>query len=257
MANVIYGDCLEVVPTLGKFDFVFADPPFNIGMEYSGYKDNRTDFNEWLACIVATLWKATSGVLCLHGPDKLADVYIQTAAQLGFLDRRIAWLNWHYRFGVCQRNRWIDTRCHCLVFAKSQPHTWNPDAVLVPSDRATTYADKRIEETANGGLRLPGTVWGVPSDGEGWGRVQGNNRERVKVSPNQLPEKYLERLLLAYTNTGDTVLDPFAGSGTTAVVAEALGRQATTIDISADNIKAVRQRLAKGACRVAKIGGAA
>jgi site-specific DNA-methyltransferase (adenine-specific) len=61
---------------------------------------------------------------------------------------------------------------------------------------------------------------------------------------------YLERLIRAYTNPGDRVLDPFGGSGTTAVVAQALGRDCTTTDISEENCKSIEDRLEKGAVRV-------
>jgi len=186
--------------------------------------------------------------MALHGPDDLAEAYVVAQRRLNM--RRIAWINWHYRFGQCGRSNWLDARCHCLIFAKHDEWTWNPDDVLVDSDRKTQYADKRIHETANGGQRLPGTVWGIPSDGQYWGRIQGNNKERRHGHPNQLPEVYLERLILAYTNPGDHILDPFAGSGTTSVVADALARECVTIDVSEPNVNSVRERLAIGAVRV-------
>ncbi len=68
--------------------------------------------------------------------------------------------------------------------------------------------------------------------------------------PNQLPEVYLERLLRAYTNPGDRVCDPFGGSGTTAVVADALGRDCVTCDISPENCESILERLKLGAIRV-------
>jgi DNA modification methylase len=74
-------------------------------------------------------------------------------------------------------------------------------------------------------MRVPGNVWGIPSDGEYWGRVQGNSKERRQGHPNQLPEVYLERLIRAYTDENDIVVDPFVGSGTTPVVARALKRR--------------------------------
>jgi site-specific DNA-methyltransferase (adenine-specific) len=245
--TVLCGDCRAVVPTLGKFQFVFADPPFNIGQPYSDYVDDREDYAEFTLEWIAACWAACEGVMALHGPDDLAEAYLVAARKLGML--RIAWINWHYRFGQCTRSNWIDARCHCLIFAKQEQWTWNPEAVLVASDRVA-YRDNRIHETANGGQRLPGTVWGVPSDGPCWGRVQGTSTERWGRHPNQLPEVYLERLLRAYTNPGDRVLDPFAGSGTTAVVATALGRQCVTVDISQANCDSVRERLRKGTVRV-------
>ena len=164
MSEVLHGDCREIIPTLGKFDFVFADPPFNIGHPYNGYDDKRDDFDPFIGECVEACWEACDGVLALHGPDDLAELYLTTARRLGM--RRIAWLNWHYRFGQCGRSNWIDARCHCLVFAKHGEYTWNPEAVLVESDRSSKYADKRIDDHARGGQRLPGTVWGVPSDGK-------------------------------------------------------------------------------------------
>ena len=247
-ADVIQGDCREVVPTLGKFDFILGDSPFNVGMPYKGYIDKRDDFPEFMAEWIKVCWEACDGVMALHGPDNLAWHFLQAAQRLQM--RRIAWVNWHYRFGQCGRTNWIDARCHCLIFAKHKRWTWNPDDVLVDSDRATTYGDKRIHDTKNGGKRLPGTVWGVPSDGPYWGRVQGNSNERRKGHPNQLPEVYLERLIRAYTNPGDRILDPFAGSGTTAVVAQALGRSCVTTDISKESCESVKERLKKGAVRV-------
>lgn len=246
--EIIHGDCRDIVPTLGQFDFVFADPPFNIGHGYNGYHDRRDDFDDFTLDWISVCWQACDGVIALHGPDDLAELYLIAARRLGM--RRIAWVNWHYRFGQCSRSNWIDARCHCLIFAKGDQWTWNPDSVLVESDRASKYGDKRIHDTDNGGQRLPGTVWGVPSDGPYWGRVTGNSTERRQNHPNQLPENYLRRLLLAYTNPGDRVLDPFAGSGTTATVAASLDRSCVTIDVSAVNCDSVRERVARGAVRV-------
>jgi DNA modification methylase len=247
--EVLCGNSIKLVPTLGKFDFIFADPPFNIGQQYN---DSRADFSKFTRRWIEVCWDAlrSRGVLALHGNDSLAAMYVRTAARLKM--RRVAWVIWHYRFGQCGRSNWINAHCHCLIFAKSRNHTWNAKSVLVPSDRATIYADKRIHETESGGTRVPGTVWGVPSDGRNWGRVQGNNRERRKGHPNQLPEKYLRRLIRAYTNRGDRILDPFGGSGTTAVVAGALKRRCVTIDISEENCDSIRDRIKKGACTHSK-----
>lgn len=244
--EILCGDCRQLVPQLGRFDFIFADPPFNIGHPYVGYVDRRDDFDTFTAEWIERCWTACEGVMALHGPDDLAEAYLAHARRLGM--RRIAWVNWHYRFGQCRDTNWIDARAHCLVFAKRNPPKWRPDAVLVDSDRVA-YGDPRIHESKRGGKRVPGTVWGIPSDGPYWGRVNGNSLERRPGHPNQLPERYLERLLLAYTDPGDRVLDPFAGSGTTATVAAALGRPCVTIDVSPDTCRSVAARVEAGAVR--------
>lgn len=254
--KAIHGDCIEWIPKaaakVGGFDFIFADPPFNIGQNYTGYEDLQPekDFQMFIWEFVQRCWRALkpNGVMCLHGPDYLAERYLIIGMEMKW--KRIAWINWHYRFGQHQANNWIDSRCHCLVYAKGATHTFNADAVMVPSDRASKYDDPRTQNTETPGMRLPLTVWGIPSDGPYWGRVQGNNVERQKDCPNQLPEVYLERLIRAYTNVGDTVLDPFGGSGTTAVVANALNRNVVTIDVSSYNVNLIIDRVKKGAVRV-------
>jgi adenine-specific DNA-methyltransferase len=245
--EILRGDCRRLVPTLGRFDFVFADPPFNIGHPYVGYVDRRDDFDSFTAEWIEACWAACDGVMALHGPDDLAEAYLSHARRLGM--RRIAWVNWHYRFGQCRDTNWIDARAHCLVFSKRTAWKWRPDAVVVDSDRVAC-GDPRVHESKRGGKRVPGTVWGVPSDGPFWGRVNGNSTERRTGHPNQLPERYLERLLLAYTDPGDRVLDPFAGSGTTATVAAALGRPCVTIDVSPATCRSVAARVEAGAVRV-------
>lgn len=248
--RVLEGDAAVVVPTIPlMFDFVFADPPFNIGEDYVGFTDKRSDYTEWSYEWIAACWDKCKGIMCLHGPDALVEMYLRYAELMGFNEERIAWVNWHYRFGQCNRNNWIDARCHCLVYAKAHEYTWNPEAVLVDSDRVA-YGDKRIAETERGGKRLPGTVWGVPSDGPNWGRVQGNNKERRGGHPNQLPEVYLERLIRAYTNPGDNILDPFCGSGTTAAVGVALGRNVVTVELVPATAASARTRIAAGPIRV-------
>lgn len=252
--EVIEGNCTEVIWGLGKFDFIFADPPFNIGQKYDDYSDTLapSQYVVFTRKWIEECWEALKpfGVIALHGTDTLALAYHEVAFKLGM--ERIAWINWCYDFGQCKRSNWIDARCHCMIFAKNPGHyTWNPDDVLIESARVK-YGDKRIHLSERGGKRLPGTVWGAFADTTepGWGRVQGNSKERRQDHPNQLPELYLKRLILAYTNKGDHILDPFGGSGTTAVVAQALGRSCTTIDVSPSNCKSIRQRLKKGTVRV-------
>lgn len=256
--TVMNGDCRKAIPLLygdgSLYNFIFADPPFNINQEYTGYVDRIPpgDYAQFILQAITRCEHALSptGVMALHGNDAMADLYLHVARTIGL--RRVAWVNWHYRFGQCGRGNWIDARCHCLIYAKNpKRYTWNPDAVLVDSDRATVYGDKRVHETANGGKRVPGTIWGVPSDGQYWGRVSGagSNKERRAGHPNQLPEVYLGRLLLAYTNPGDRVLDPFGGSGTTITVAKALGRRCDTIDISRETCLSIVERLKKGSMR--------
>ena len=112
---------------------------------------------------------------------------------------------------------------------------------------------------ASPGQRVAFDVWGIPSDGEFWGRVQGNadNKERWDIAhgalvdhPNQLPEVYVARAMQTWSNDCDKVLCPFGGSGTETVVALALGRRITTIEISEPSVASIAKRIQRGAVRV-------
>lgn len=254
--TIAWGDCVEFMASRqcrdDRADLIFADPPFNIGQDYGGYDDKRPA-KEYRRFLYDTISHAVhvwgKNLIALHGDDRLAVEYLKIAEDL--LLKRVAWVNWHYRFGVNCWSNWVPTRAHLLVFSiTGEKHTWNPEAVAVPSDRAAVYGDKRVGDYARGGKRPPGTVWGVPSDGPYWGRVQGTNAERVPERPNQLPEVYLERIIRAYTNPGDLVFDPFCGTGTTAVVADALGRRCVTVDIDKESCRLAIERVKQGAVRI-------
>lgn len=239
------GDSLEIIPTLGKFDFAFADPPFNIGQSYADFSDNMadTEFENYVSERISCTLQAAR-LTALHGPDDLVETYISTARSLGY--ERVAWIIWHYRFGQNTAKKWVNAKCHCLLYAlPGTTLTWNPQAVLVDSDRVL-YKDKRIHKSSLGGKRVPGDVWGVPSDGPYWGRVTGNSQERSSRHPNQLPLRYLQRLIRAYTNPGDRILDPFLGSGTTGLVAHREGRHFVGIDISPTSADSARNRIQTG-----------
>jgi DNA modification methylase len=244
LCEIWYGDCREVIANnienwRGRFDFVFADPPFNIGEQYDSHDDamSEREFEtftfEWLG-IVSDLLR-DGGIYVVHVPDEMVWMPLMALPAQGL--QRIDWIIWHYRFAQNQSldtaNGFLRSKNHGLVFRKGDaPHTFNSHAVAVESDRATKYNDARINETLNGGMRLPFDVWSNENDGANWGRIQGNNSERIANHPNQLPELYLQRYIDAYTNEGDYIFDPFAGTGTTAVVARERKRNCVTCDIS-------------------------
>ena len=100
---------------------------------------------------------------------------------------------------------------------------------MEPSDRASIYFDPRtMAKENNKGMRVPMDVW----YGKYWGRIQGNNKERREQHHNQIPEAYLERVILACSDEDDLIVDPFLGSGTTSTVARSWGRRSIGIEHS-------------------------
>jgi DNA modification methylase len=269
--RVYVGDCRCILPDLpearaGAFDLIFADPPFNWNRDYdrldAGGADvvdaespdgavwtddlPREDYlrftHDWIDRCAEAL--RPGGTFWINIPDDTAAeivVHLKNARRF----RLVNWCIWHYRFGQNRRSGFINSKVHALCFVKpGGPRTWNPEPILEPSDRASIYADPRTQRKRDGmppGLRVPMDVWYGPW----WGRVQGNNRERRPGHDNQLPEAYLERVLLSTSNEGDLVLDPFLGSGTTGTVARAYGRRFVGVEYSAANAASAWERITR------------
>lgn len=258
LCEIWQGDCRAIIASNQNewkeaFDFIFADPPFNIGHGYDEYNDkvDEDSFNvfmlDWIGCCVHCL--RDGGVMVVHVPDELVWLPLMALRPDTSGMTRIDWVIWHYRFAVNQSidtaKGFLSSKAHGLVFRKGDvEHTFNAKDIVVPSDRASKYNDSRIHATVNGGQRLPFDVW------DEFPRVQGNNRERLSNHPNQLPERYLERLIKAYTNRGNYCFDPFGGTGTTAVVSRELGRGVVTCEYSAAYCDDIANRLLKGAINV-------
>ncbi|HRJ50275.1 MAG TPA: DNA methyltransferase, partial [Phycisphaerales bacterium] len=261
--RVVVGDCRDVLAERmaalrEKVDLVFADPPFNWKRAYDRWDDNLPEQEylrftyDWIDLCVECL--RPGGSLWINIPDSWA------AEIVCYMKRRLErkppvvmahqnWCVWHYRFGQNATERFINSKVHALWFIKpGAAHTWNPQEVLEMSDRASIYADPRTRTKRDGmpaGLRVPLDVW----YGKYWGRIQGNNTERRGKHDNQLPEVYLERVILCSSRKGDLVLDPFLGSGTTGVVARALGRRFVGVEYSPENAESAFDRIRRGPAR--------
>ena len=240
------GDCRNVLrslPERGQVDLIFADPPFNWSVAYEQWDDSmpREDYEdftrEWLDGCLEVL--APNGSIWVNIPDDSAAEIVMHLKQRGM--HMINWCIWHFRFGQHREGGFINSKVHALYFSKDRKkRTWNGDAVLEQSDRAAIYGDKRtMAKTKNQGMLVPMDVW----YGKYWGRIQGNNKERRPQHQNQIPEVYLERVILACSNPGDLVLDPFLGSGTTLTVARAHGRRSIGIEYSPETASSAWQRI--------------
>lgn len=225
------GDCIEILgEAKAPFaDLIFADPPFNIGYQYDKYKDEVKSekyiawTRDWMTACLNVL-NPTGSFYIAIGDDYAAHVRI-IGDELGLNLRN--WIIWHYTFGQQTKHKFARAHTHLFYFTRdSRDFVFNDYAVRVPSDRQLTYNDKR----ANPRGKLPDDVWNHYS------RVCGTFKERQGWHPCQMPELLLARIVGASSNTGELVLDPFSGSGTTAVVACQLGRKYAGIDISQDYV---------------------
>ena len=136
---------------------------------------------------------------------------------------------WNFDWGGATNKRFCSRYEYVFFFTKDKnKYTFNLDDVKIP---ALNYRPDRYKSQ----LKNPTDVWKISM-------VSGNSPERTD-HPAQYPEELIERIVKVGTNPGDLVLDPFMGSGTTAVVAKRLGRQYVGYELESDYIKIAEKRL--------------
>jgi len=264
--TIVHGDNLAVASSLpgDSFRLIYLDPPFNTGKTQrrqrmtvtrddegartgfggrsytseagaiSRYADTFDDYWAFLEPrLVETQRLLTpDGTLYLHLDYREAH-YAKVA--LDRLFGRECFLNeiiWAYDYGGRSNRRWPAKHDTILVYVKD-PERYYFDSAEV--DREPYMAPGLVtpEKVARG--KLPTDVW--------WHTiVPTNGRERTGYA-TQKPEGILRRIVHASSAAGDSVLDLFAGSGTTGAVAAALGRRYLLVDSSAEAVEVMRARL--------------
>ncbi len=223
---IVYGDVFKILPTVSsRFDLLFADPPYNLTKEFGSETFRETTqeayetwLDSWLSLCVPILKPTASVYIC---GDWRSGAAIQRVGSKYFkLRNRITW---EREKGRGAKANWKNAAEDIWFFTVSDDFTFNLDAVKQRRRVLAPYKDngqpKDWDETADGKFRdtHPSNIWTditVPF----WSMPE--NTEH----PTQKPEKLLAKIILASTNKDDLILDPFAGSGTTAVVAKKLGR---------------------------------
>ncbi len=250
-------DCVAGMSELpdGCIDLAFADPPFNIGYEYDVYDDRRAgeeylDWSRrWMQQVVRVL-KSTGTFWLAIGDEYAAELKVMATRELGLTCR--SWVVWYYTFGVNCKRKFSRSHAHLFHFVRDpREFTFEDDSIRVPSARQLVYGDSR----ANPRGRLPDDTWilrpqDLPSGFSGaedtwyFPRVCGTFKERAGWHGCQMPEQLLGRIIQVSSRPNDWVLDPFAGSGTTLVVAKKLHRHFLGFELSPEYAARVQQRLA-------------
>ena len=232
---VICGDAVEEMAKLpdNSIALITADPPYNLNKDYGNFRDNL-NFNEyldfsrkWLAQAKRVL-KDDGSIYLFMGVRYISYIYAILEQELKMTFN--SWITWFYTQGIGKTKGFSPRHDDILFFTKHpKNYTFNLDAVRVPQK---FYRSVNNMRGAN-----PGNVWQ-------FSHVHYCNGNRRK-HPTQKPEGLLERMILASSNAGDTVLDPFVGSGTTLRVCQQLGRNCIGIDINPAYVKMAQERLSE------------
>jgi len=215
--------------TIGPVRLAFCDPPDCEGRAYDGFDDKMPDtlYEEMLRTWTTKACALTDGPVFMSIAEKWIGVieYMIRSGEVELIRR----LYWFYTFG--QNNKRSYSPCIRPIYWLNR-NTIYPKAIYVPSARQEKYGDKR----ANAEGKMPPNVWEFP-------RICGTFKERRAFHPTQHPEALVKRIVLGHSKLGDTVLDPFIGSGTTALVCQETGRNCVGIEQSQYYIDKIKEEL--------------
>jgi len=237
---IYHGDCVAGMNALPAeyADCIVADPPYRYGLDYGSgsFNDGMSDAaflaftHSWVSSAVRVL--SPVGSLWILAPDEWLGETIVYVKRLGLTVQNL--VVWHESFGVQTTKKFARTK-RTWVYATKHPSRRTFNRVYVPSKRQTEYQDPR----ANPLGKTPDDVWTE------FPRVCGTFAERVPNVPTQLPLAMVERIVTVSTNVGEMVIDPFSGSGTTAVACQRLNRRFKCYELSAEYVAIGNARLAQ------------
>jgi site-specific DNA-methyltransferase (adenine-specific) len=241
------GDAIEWLDSLSaaSVDLVFADPPYNLGRERWDTIGSSADYLEWSARWIAAAARVLrrDGSLYICGfSEVLADV--KAVAAPHFAGCR--WLVWYYRNKANLGRDW--GRSHESILHLRRPDfALDVDAARVPYNAHTLrYPSHPQAESSRYGRKpyvwQPNPLGAKPRDVFEVPTLTNGMREKT-VHPTQKPLELVRRLVAAATGPDGLVLDPFAGSGTTLVACEALGRRWLGCELDAGFQRLIVDRL--------------
>ena len=225
--KTILGDTFKVCPRLPEksVDLIIADPPYNLRKTYGSTTFSRKKAEEyeaftrkWLTAVKPLLKDNGSVYVCCDWESSL--IIGRVLGEFFTVRNRITWQR---EKGRGARANWKNGMEDIWFATNSDSYTFNLNAVKVRRRVLAPYRTNGVpkdwEDTAEGKYRdtCPSNFWDditVPF----WSMPENT------AHPTQKPEKLIAKLILASSNKGDTVFDPFAGSGTTLAVAKKLGR---------------------------------
>lgn len=249
VADIKCEDNIEYMRSQKKnsFHLIVTSPPYNIGKEY----EKKTTLDLYIEEQSAAIAEAVrvlhpNGSICWQVGNHVDDgeifpldiILYKLFKNHGLrLRNRIVWTFGH---GLHTQYRFSGRHETILWFTKGDDYIFNLDPVRVPSkypEKKHFKGPKKGELSGNPLGKNPADVWEIPN-------VKANHVEKTD-HPCQFPVGLVERLVLALTNPGQNVLDPYLGVGSSAVAALRNGRNAYGCDIMPEYIGIAQDRIAR------------
>jgi adenine-specific DNA-methyltransferase len=256
LVTLFHGDRLillgQIANSGAKAELIVTSPPYNLGKEYEQQTSLEAYIERQRQTIEASLEiLSPTGSICwqvgnyIEGSSRGKETYpLDIVLYPVFKDFGLKLRNrivWHFGHGYHEHIRFSGRHETILWFTKDmEDYTFNLDPVRVPQK----YPGKRHYKGPNKGKlsgnpkgKNPSDVWEIPN-------VKSNHPEKT-AHPCQFPIGLVERLILALTNEGDLVVDPYMGVGTTAIAALMNDRRAAGADTEETYLEIARERIRK------------
>jgi site-specific DNA-methyltransferase (adenine-specific) len=252
------GDSIEWLKTLPdeSVDLVFADPPYNIKKANWDTFESQEEYikfsMKWIEQAARVL-KPTGTLFICGFSEILADIKHPASR----LFKSCRWIIWNYKNKANLGKDWGRSHESILHFRKTKNFTFNVDEIRIPyGEHTLKYPSHPQAESSNFGngkqknhmwepnplgakpkdvIEIPQDLIEVPTTC--------NGMHEKTPHPTQKPEELLRKLILAASNIGDTIIDPFCGSGTTPVCSEQLKRKWKSCDLSSEYLDWAANRI--------------
>lgn len=244
MVEVLQGDCLELLDSLeeGRFSLTFLDPPFNQGKDYAYFDDDQPEWAywDWLGQVCAKVHRCTQpgGAIYFMQREKNAEFVLRTLRETGWTLQNL--IVWQKKTSAVPNQNRFGKQYQIIAFATKgrSPHVFHRLRIDLPPEPNHKYARENGVFVTDCWTDIREMTSGYFAGDEALRDLSGE-----RIHKQQSPVALLLRILLSSTNPGDWVLDPFAGTGTTAVVAEQLGRHCVAMEIDPNYVEVIRARL--------------
>ncbi len=260
--NQLYlGDNLEVMKSLpsASIDLIYIDPPFYSGRNYSSeskidegelreFVDTFKTINDYIKFLFRRLFemrrllKPTGSIYVHLDWHAVFEVKVHIMNKLFGYNNFRNHIVWCYSGAACGKTAFAKKHDDILFYSRSEKYTFNLEDIVTDfTTQCRSVDDKGLEYYVKNGKRyyckhegkIPEDWWIIPVLGP-------SSNERVYY-PTQKPRPLLERIIKASSNEGDIVADFFSGSGTTACVAQKLGRRWICCDKSEKALRLLKQ----------------
>jgi site-specific DNA-methyltransferase (adenine-specific) len=239
--KIIHGDCLESFKKIpdNSVDMTFADPPFNLRKNYSTYKDKMKiqEYLDWCEKWIAEMVRVTkpTGSIFVHNIPKWLTYYSAFLNKIAYFKH---WISWDAPTAPMGKS--LQPSNYGILFYGKEEKNTKIYELRYPHKRDRKQGCLLKDYGGKKDLLHPfgPLVSDVFTDIH---RIKHNKKR--DLHPCQLPIHLLDRLILLSTDENDIVLDPFSGTGTTAISAKRLGRKYIGLELDINYVEISQEKL--------------